>query len=44
MQVVEDDPDRVIADRLYVRDADMPPAGNQNLLSRTVTLNLGGRA
>ena len=27
MQIIEDDPDRIIADRLYVGDTDMPTAG-----------------
>ena len=42
MQIIEDDPDRIIADRLYVGDTDMPTAGNQNLLSWAMSLYFRG--
>ena len=44
VQIVEFNPDGVIADRFQLHDPDMGAAVDQRLLSHTVALNLGGRA
>jgi hypothetical protein len=44
VQVVKNDPDRIVADCLDIGNADMTPAGNQNLLPRSVSLHFSRRA
>lgn len=44
VQVVKNNPDRIIADCLDISNADMTPAGNQNLLPRSVALYFSRRA
>src|SRR5580704_18618166 len=44
VQIVEDDPNRVMADRLQAHDADRRTARDERLLARPMPLHLGGRA
>jgi hypothetical protein len=44
VQVIEIDPDSVIADGLDAHNAHMPSACDQGFLTGTMALNLGGRA
>ena len=44
MQIVKDDTNGVIADSLDIRDADMTSPGDQNFLTRPMTLDFRRRA
>ena len=44
VQVVKNDPDRIVANCFNIGNPDMTPAGNQNLLPRSVSLHFSRRA